>query len=302
MLRARADARRPEPLCALCVLDLHDAAETFVRVIADVHHADVRSKHYFSDYWGPIQQKTGVDLGFKASMTDLNTMRNSFKHSGLASPKTECDSIVARTEEFLRENSVKFLGVPFEQVSIADLIQWPKTRAALAEAEAALGIGDYQRALDYTAVGFRLLMSEYSAAQQSRYPWILPGPPTVRVRTGGLYGAEADLEGLAESANAAIAEIHDDLRLLALGIDAVRGEHLRLIGPHVTQLWDGMGSLILNHRDTAPTEADTRSCFDFAIESALRLQTIAAHLGLVIPAAPSDLPPISVHPSTGTAS
>ncbi len=303
LMRARSDVQRPEPLCGLSLLDLHDAAEVFLRVVADLHHVDIKPKQFFLDYWDPVKEATGVDLGFKTPMSDLNSMRNNLKHAGIAPPRNECVRLVERAQEFVSENSLKLLGIQFESISISDVLRWPRTRTALKEAEGLMTKGDTQRSVDFATIAFWVLMIEYRDARATRFERELdPGSHYFDLGTGGAYGASGDVKGLADSVNSALRELREEIRMLRLGIDPIRHDHFRLLGPYIYSVFDGQGSLILHHADdrARPTESEARFCFEFALESALRLQTLAEDLSFVISPTPSELPPITFDPKPGS--
>lgn len=292
-LRGVESAERPDPLCALCFLDLHDAAEMFVRVVCDVHHVPVTSRTSLLEYWELVKKKTGEDLGFKVAMVNLNSLRNSLKHSAITPARRECDAAVSVTREFLRENSVRFLGLEFESISIVDLVQWPQTREFLREALLHQAAADLPGAVDFTALAFSVLLVEYQERVRETYG-DHHGSLRSGVRSSSMYALGHPIQMVLQEFERQISTLHGGFRLLSLGVDHSRYEHFRLLAPQVTRQWDGKGTLVLDRIDSRPELSlpDSQFCVDFVLSTALRLQELASGLGLNPGAGASELPPV----------
>ena len=76
-------ARLPEPFSSKAVLDLHDAVELFLQLVAEHLGATLSKKGDFLEYWPAINEKLGTDLPMQPAMKRLNQARVGLKHSGI---------------------------------------------------------------------------------------------------------------------------------------------------------------------------------------------------------------------------
>jgi len=75
------------------------------------------------DYWDIIE-----DLGYREAMYRFNKARVEAKHRGLFANKTEIDNFRSLVTSFFEQNTAKFYGSDFSELSLIDLIDMSHQR------------------------------------------------------------------------------------------------------------------------------------------------------------------------------
>ena len=263
---------KPEPLCSYAVLAFHDSVEMFLVLLAD--HLGVKDSDFrFMEYWDRLKPKVGTDLPQRETMRRLNSVRNALKHEGVLLPRIEVDSSREATRIFFQEVVPLVYGVPFDEISLLDLVAYDAVKKRLAEAQALAAKQDYTNALDEIAVAFVCLTEEYERGGREH---IYPSPFD--------FGKELDTfhysfeqrsseEEYARDASETINALGRAVRILALGIDFRRYARFRQLTPSVDRYGGGRYHVVRVDTDRARTVEEFEYCLAFVIESALQLQS-----------------------------
>ena len=289
---AEQQARQPEPLSSVAILHLHDGVELFLHLAAEQTNAAIgrNARLEFAEYFGQIDAVIKPNrLSQRAAMVRLNTARVAFKHHGNTLGSQAVEQHRAAVERFFEANTPLVFGVEFGAVSLVDLVRFPRARASLAEAERALSSGDTAAAMLAIATAFAQLVDDYERETRLAYgrsPFVF-GESFVfdrsffRHRARSPFGgghAQAEFED--KLMNSVVA-LQRGMKVLSLGLDYRRYAKFRLLSPPVTEaMRDGTSGPrhapdATEGRPWPPTAESCRYCFDFVIESALRLQEVA---------------------------
>lgn len=284
---ADQQSRQSEPLAGVAVLTLHDGVELFLQLAAE--HKNVgpgeKSRTDFEKYFGDIDAALSPDrLSERPAMLRLNKARVVLKHHGLRPAPTEVTRLREAVEQFYEDNTPLVFGVVFGAVSMSDLIRFPGARAGLKEAESKLAEGDTAAALLEIVSSFERAVDDYEGEARAAYgrspfdfaesflfdsSFLRYGPsarPPIGPRNQGEFEDKIirSVESLARG-----------LKLLSLGLDYRQYAKFRLLSPPAgTEPRPAKGGPGANRRPWPPSADDCRFCFDFVVETALRLQNV----------------------------
>jgi hypothetical protein len=197
-------------------------------------------------------------------MNRLNKARVSLKHYGIMPAQLEIEAFRASTTEFLNENTQLLFGVDFNTVSLVDFISYTETKRLLSEASEFMKNNQLIEAMGKIAISFSTLFVECQDVLRDRYGRMKfakrdIGPPR---RNRNDPSSEAFMRGIVDSLNANSAAIE----ILGLGFDFRRYRQFVNLTPTVS------GGRVYRQSDPTPTMDRCRFCFDFVVESAIKLQ------------------------------
>jgi hypothetical protein len=285
---ALQQSRQPGLRRGAAILTFHDTVEMFLVLALQEHDEySARKTYNFRDYWIELE-KAGVNVTQAGTMESLNKVRVEFKHHAIPPSAGAVENARVNVRDFLVENTAIVFSMNFEDISMASAVSFfERTRTYLEQAESLIAAGQYDDALGKLAVAFQLLLADYEASRQpgrSRmFRYAFGGFFTEldfrsMERRGGpsLPGPIADaLHDFARSVHDRFTAIVTELEVIGLGIDYQR--HARFVD---------LTPMVVTHGREDPdewgrTEPDAdkpatlegcRFCFDFVIDSALRLQ------------------------------
>lgn len=245
---------------AQAILLGHDSAEMLIRAIAD--HHQVRLGDRFLGFWDEIKKKTGIEPPHKGQMDRLNNVRGAFKHKGILPNAAVVADLLPLTRSFCEESTETFLGIKYDQISLADLIPNDRARQLLKDAEAAIAAKDMQKALGSLGIAFDVLIRE-----------------AVKKSDVGLvddfnfsYFSEQELSSHAQrEITRGFKQLGDTVNMLVLGIDPIKWKQFSLVTPLRQHMASGKIE-IMWMRD--PQKIDPSACdfcYRFVLESGLRL-------------------------------
>ena len=278
-LIAEKGSIEPEPLSARAILELHDAAELFLVLIAEATAANVKASANFLEYWEPIDARLSPrSMGRKMSMKALSDARRGLKHSGVLPSRSEVERFARATGEFLREATQTVFDVDFDRVSLVGLIPDTRVREELGKAEEAIGRGAASEAAQHARIAFEYAIREEPPAEMnSRHyaQW------NKRLRPPSLSFANSFFLGLEKSVGSKFGRAWDTviesvqrtenaLRLIAKRIDYDDYIIFEGLTPPVTWAMGRSEPVITSGRDDVDVE-DARWCVQFATQAALVL-------------------------------
>jgi hypothetical protein len=151
--RAQEQAELGEPLHALALLLMHDAAELFLVLAAEASNA-AKGGPEFLAYWDVLDAALAPDkLGHKAEMAAINRARMGLKHGGVIPSKAEIQRLATMTRSFLEDATLVVFAVTLDQATLVDFVPSAAVRTTLHDAEAAIAAGDVAGALGKARIG-----------------------------------------------------------------------------------------------------------------------------------------------------
>jgi hypothetical protein len=264
-------SHKPEPLNMVAILLFHDAVELFLALASEYLNAGKTGQEFMA-YWEAINQKLpSKDFGQKDSMSRLNAARSNWKHHGIRLSTTEIDDFRTNVAIFFRENTPKVFGIAFEEISMAILVQDEEVRNRLLKAEQLSSTGEIKAALKETAIAFHDLFNrlELRAWEQGSIP--LRGVSSRRFSRVEST-APKDLSRFAKEIEKELNTLHEQVKLLSLGIDYRRYIRFQWLIPIVHFMASGTYEAFGD--GYGQSHQDYLFCYYFVIECALRLQEI----------------------------
>ena len=98
------------------------------------HSLEIKARPGFEDYLNALS-RANLPVPYKEKIREVNTARNSFKHSGNQPAPEEANRYCLITEEFLREALEIHFSLDYETLSMVDLISHEDVRAELKKLE-----------------------------------------------------------------------------------------------------------------------------------------------------------------------
>lgn len=273
-------SQQPDPMKAASVLTFHDAVELFLILAAQQVKINPASVN-FMQFWERLETQH-VTLGHKEPMRILNELRNSLKHTGIRPGSSEVEAARANVAGFFQENTpLAFDGLAFAGISMAQLVEYDAAKAQLEEAQRLMSEGSNGEAIEKIAIAFQQLLDDYHSRaarvfgkssldfhKQMRFESKFQGPPLPSSGT-----TDPRLLGLVSDLTDSVRQLQVAVTVLGLGLDYRRFAKYESLTPLV---WTDPQT---EEYVTSPgyagdevTAEDCRFCFDFVIESALRLQ------------------------------
>lgn len=257
----------PEPLFATAILTFHDAVELFLQLTCEEYNIHEK-KINFEDYWPKIQAFNGVELPHKATMSRLNSSRVNFKHHGNVPSKLDIEGFRASVTYFFEESTKLVFGIEFSTISLVELVQNIHVKSKLHESLECASDQKLNEAQTNLAIAFKMLVDEFESENVAD-----------NGRSIFNFGRSYRLVDDFPSRNMDILKenvsiLRNIVEMLALGIDTKKYARFRSLTPDVNFYSDGT-----YHTQPNPfspkrviTLADYQFCFDFLIESAIKLQ------------------------------
>lgn len=295
-------SRLPEPMCASSVLTFHDAAELFLLLACK--HKDTATPQTFMDHWEKLGHKLpNAQITQKQGMKELDKARANLKHFGIIPARDNIQEYLYTTKRFFEENTPTLFGVSFYGVSLADLVHNPVVRDTLKEALKLEEEGDLKGALGNVAIAFAKLVGDYRKAETFGFqvePPAFRWTPSSKLAGRSIDPATEKINEQIYSLRKAIFPMQDAVAVIVLGLDYERyrrfreltpevaetkyreGDHFALRGGDLENLGSGryIGSgqyevkddRFQSHFQPVATSETFRYCFDFVVDSAMRIQ------------------------------
>jgi len=276
---------------ATAILTFHDAVEMFL-VLGLQHHDVYNAKrlYRFEDYWTELA-RVGVQVTQKGTMESLSRVRANFKHHAITPSPSALEDARVHVRDFFTENLPNVFGLNFEDLSLASAVPFERSRLHLEKAEKLMAEAKCDDALGDIAFAFELLIDDYEASRLRGRSKVSPdrfsdvplwdlGNLDLTNRGGPSLPREIArrLDDFGRNIRQKIASIEKALELVSLGIDYER--YVRFIGLTPTIVKHGPDPAAWGrsewHDERPPTIDECRFCFDFVIESALRLQELVS--------------------------
>jgi hypothetical protein len=255
--------RKTDLEMALAISLAHDAAEILMRAIAD--HAHVKVGDGFLTFWEEIKKKTGKEPPHKGQMDRLNTARGGFKHKGILPSASVADDLLPITKSFCEEVTETFLGIKYDEISLADLIANAEARDYLKEAEAAMVAKNMAEALAALGNAFDVLIRD--AVRKNEIGLLAEEfrlPALVRDQFGSSLNRIADQ----------LTDLNDTVNMLTLGIDPISERKFAAITPLRQRSSSGKVTVIWHRQPQTFDPSAWDFGYRFVLESGLRLERL----------------------------
>lgn len=263
---------KPEPLNMIAILNFHDAVELFLALAAEYLNVG-KEDQKFVTYWDVINPALpNKDFGQRASMTRLNKARVGWKHYGIPIPTVEIENIRTNVADFFRENTPKVFGFDFEEISMAILVQDEEVRNRLVQAEQLSSTGEIKAALVEIVIAFYTLFDRFEWRAMEKNSVHLRGISSRRLFSRVENAAPNELAQFAKAIDRELDVLHQQVRLVSLGIDYRRYIRFQRLAPSVSRTMDGIYHV--DREAQGQSSQDYLFCSQFVIECALRIQEI----------------------------
>ncbi len=274
-------SNQPNPQNSASILAFHDAIELFLQLSVEFLNANPKTDIKFIAYWEIINQKlSGNQLLHKASMIRLNKARVNLKHHGQLINKSDIEAFRVNSKNFFEDNTPIVFGIDFSEISLIDLIENDEVKQILKDAQDFSKNRQYKEALERLAIAFYVLISDYEKSKTywGKAPFLI-GEEIIKM---GTYDQDYDLEHDLEYIVNSLKEIQKAIKFLFLNIDYRKYAKFFLLTPRIFRgktlvnedkriynkynaLWDYVIEKKFN-------DDSVEFCFNFIIESALKLQ------------------------------
>jgi Rad3-related DNA helicase len=258
--RAKAlAAEGHEMALAGAVLGTHDASEMLMRVVSDVLNV---KWNQFGEFWSNIESKGLPRPSRFGPMDQLNSERTAFKHKGILPNPAKVPSRLLEASAFCEEIAKDYLGLDYQSVTLADLIQNSGARTKLKDAEAAAARGDFAAAVTDCGNAFDILFAEARQKHKAALVGDIPIDNRDFVKSPATESMKSKIQKIGQTVDA-----------LILGIDPSRLRKFSETTPIRQRTGYGDVTVIWTRDDSKITKSDFDFCHSFVIASALQLLT-----------------------------
>jgi hypothetical protein len=261
-LAAAEEATSTAPFAAgRAVLLLQDAAEMFLRLVAEHLHATVKEQVTFNGLLEAIDKVVSSPLTHRTSLNQLNKARVNFKHFGLLPTDDDVSKLLTDVSAFLEATTRSLLQLEYEHVSLRNLVGHRRTENWLASAERHLDAGEFRDAVTDAAFAFRIAQERFRPDPQ--------GSPLAHRRSR----ATPELAQLTSTIIEEFARLESRIDLLTMGIDLPQYRRFLRTAPYVSMMVAGNVQAVYSATHALqPSRQDAMFCIRFALEGALAMK------------------------------
>lgn len=264
-----------EPMNGFSILSFHDSVEMFMKLCAEKRGIKIGRDVNFGDYFSKLP-----DLQCNATMTNLNSKRVSLKHYGVLPSKLDIEISRANVTDFFEHNTPIFFDVQFNEISLVSLIKYNSVKDYMNRALSDLSLNQYKDSITNSQIAFKELMWCYEMENTLHFEsilgksWNFSSQSSFHLK----MGLGSDFDSFIDNVSESIPLLEERLNIIGLGIDYLRYRKFKLLSPYIEMWADEKGDdrysvFIDEGRDRRIcSQKNARFCFDFVIESALKLQ------------------------------
>jgi hypothetical protein len=264
-----------EPMNGFSILSFHDSVEMFMKLCAEQKNVRIDRNVNFGDYFVKLP-----DLQCNATMRNLNSKRVNSEHYGTLPSKLDIEISRANVTDFFVQNTSLFFNVQFDEISLVSLIKFNSVRDYLNRALSDLSHNQYKDSITNSQIAFKELMWCYEMENTLHFEsilgksWNFSSQSSFHMK----MGLGSDFDSFIDNVSESIPLLEERLNIIGLGIDYLRYRKFKLLSPCI-EMWldekdDNRYSVFIDEeRDRRIcSQKNARFCFDFVIESALKLQ------------------------------
>ena len=270
-------SQQPEPMCASSLLNFHDSTELFLHLIAE--ELNTKTDDNLMKYWDNINPKL-IELGKseltqKESMRRLNKARVSLKHHGNLPSKLDIGDFRTLTNVFFQENTKNIFDIDFDSISMIGLINNQRVKDLLQKAEQEFKEGKLQNCGENLSLAFIVLMEDYEESKKEQDYASSPFDFGDGSRYQNSFFMNIDrndpLRNFIDSTVYSMNSLRLAVKILSFGIDYKKYAKFSILVPELSFNIAGKPMVLSNIRNNF-SEDDFEYCYNFIIESALKLQ------------------------------
>lgn len=262
-----------EPMNGFCILSFHDSVEMFMKLCSEKKGKKVDRQTNFGDYFTIVPE-----LELQAQMTNLNHKRVSLKHNGSLPSNLDIEISRANTTEFFEINIKKIFGKTFSEISLISFIQFESVKYYLEKAETGMQTKEFQESILNSQIAFRELLICYEEDKIKNFRSPFKVCEDLTFKSSSLLGLNLDrkLDNYIDTVNKSLSNIDDTIKIIGFGIDYKKYIKFKFLSPYIHVWHEKAGrkydsrptnGILLNHKNSM-------FCFDFVINSALKLQEL----------------------------
>jgi hypothetical protein len=227
--------------------------------------AKIKKDMPFMEHWEVLKElPNGTSLGHKIAMQRLNTLRVNLKHYGIRPDETEVESTRGSTTSFFEDCTPIIFNVEFDKISMADLVFYIPARERLNRTTDLIEQEKFGEALNEISIAFDMIVEDYERRKVSRFGKSL-------FHFGPLYRQDI-YEDIRRFVEESVEPLRKAMKIISLGLDYRQYVRFRQYAPEVFRFLGDEWDCIKNEPPTNRTSEDCQFCYDFVIDSAIRLQ------------------------------
>lgn len=264
-------ANQHENIAVFSILSFHDSIEMFLKLLSEHKGVDA-SKFNFLTYWDNIPELT-----LKESMRNLNARRVNIKHKGLLPAKSEIEISKVNTIDFFDQNTKVQFDINFDEITLIELITFPKVKEYLTTAQNALNNENAENCIENAAYAFEELLHNYESNKTfwGRSPFFFGKDMTFMTSFSlGLSRSENGLNKISrfvDNVSESIEGLQEAVKISSFGINYKEYVKFKILTPSITRTIGGeVIAQIMGERKW--TKENCQYCIDFVIKTSLQLQ------------------------------
>ena len=271
-------SRQPQLRGGLSIVMFHDSIDLFLQLACEYCKLDSPKGDAPSLMKNCQNLNTSLEsMPIQArQLNQLNEARANVKHSGNFPSEHDVEKFRAIASEFFEDITPRVFGIPFDHISLVDLVACDEARTNLTEACAWIEKGNRAEAMRHVGDALNQVLADY----QRKIQWtaLRPGntTPLRMIHFNLSRNASDDDMYLRSELGSRVEELQDQvfnlqttITILGTGLDF--GRYLRF--QRLTGRFAILNTDTLNPPESdQPTEEDCDFCARFVIETALQLQ------------------------------
>lgn len=263
-----------EPMNGFSILSFHDSVEMFMKLCAEQKNVRIDRNVNFGDYFVKLP-----DLQCNATMTNLNNKRVNLKHYGTLPSKLDIEISRANVTDFFEQNTPIYFEIEFNGISLISLIKYESVKKYMETALSNLTSNNYKESITNSQIAFKELMVCYEEENTKGYrnPFDFAGHLRRLSLFSDIRKIDKNFSHYIDDIKNSIKNMEEMTKIIGWGIDYKRYCKFRLLSPYI-QMWYSENRRDYNcyindeHDNRKCNLRNAQFCFDFVIESALKLQ------------------------------
>jgi hypothetical protein len=249
------------------ILTFHDSVELFLHLACEETRKNIKKDMPFMDYWEVLKElPNGTSLGYKAAVQRLNTLRVNLKHYGIRPNEAEVESARVSTISFFEDSTPIIFNVDFEKISMSDLVTFTPGRERLNRSTILIEQNKFGEALIEISIAFDMILGDYEGRKKSRF-----GQSHFNFDRP-IFASQDMFEDIKRFVDESVGPLKKAMRIISLGLDYRQYVRFRQLAPEVDRFLGDESDYISTEPPANRTKEDCQFCYDFVIDSAIRLQ------------------------------
>lgn len=263
-----------EPMNGFSILSFHDSVEMFMKLCAEQKNVRIDRNVNFGDYFVKLP-----DLQCNATMTNLNNKRVNLKHYGTLPSKLDIEISRANVTDFFEQNTPIFFEIEFNGISLISLIKYESVRKYLTKSLSDFSSNRFKDSITNSQIAFKDLIHCHTEENTKNYRSVFDTENDFTFLSSFSLniGLGSKFDEFIDKVPKSIHSLEENINLIGFGIDYKRYRKFKLLSPFIQSWYDNN---TVQYRVYINDENDRRICnkrnaqfcFDFVIDSALKLQ------------------------------